>query len=67
MVQHPSFRESINSIFTATNQEKTINIVNVETNQTSRIDSTKIPSAGSTSNGSSRFVRDQQLRFESQA
>lgn len=67
MVQHPSFRESINSIFTATNQEKTINIVNVETNQTSRIDSTKISSAGSTSNGSSRFVRDQQLRFESQA
>ena len=32
-VQHPAFRGTVNTILTATNQEKSINIVNVEANQ----------------------------------
>ena len=33
IVQHPAFRETIDSILTATNQEQSTNIVNAETNQ----------------------------------
>ena len=33
IVQHLAFRETIDSILTATNQEQSTNIVNAETNQ----------------------------------
>ena len=55
-VQHPVFRETINSILMATNQEQTTNIANVETNQINRNNLSNIPSAGATNNSSSKAV-----------
>ena len=67
IVQHPTFRETVNSILKATNQDQTTNIVNADTNQINRSNSTNISSAGSTSNSSSNFVTNHQFRFESPA
>ena len=58
IVQRPVFRETINSILMATNQEQLTNIVNAETSQINRNDSANIASAGSTSNSSSRCNKD---------
>ena len=57
IVQRPVFRETINSILMATNQEQLTNIVNAETSQINRNDSANIASAGSTSNSSSSVIR----------
>ena len=57
IVQRPVFRETINSILMATNQEQLTNIVNAETSQINRNDSANIASAGSTSNSSSSVTR----------
>ena len=57
IVQCPVFRETINSILMATNQEQLTNIVNAETSQINRNDSANIASAGSTSNSSSSVTR----------
>ena len=50
MVQQASFRETINSILAAANQEQSNNIVDVETNQINTNNLINISSAGSTSN-----------------
>ena len=50
IVQHASFRETINSVLTATNEEQSNNIVDVETNQINTNNLINTPSAGSTSN-----------------
>ena len=56
-VQHPAFRGTVNTILTATNQQQSTNIVNVETNQINRNDWTNITSAGSTSNSTSSVTK----------
>ena len=63
IVQHPAFQETINSILTATNQEKTTNTVNVETYQINRNNSTNITSAGSANNSIRNVGTNRQFRF----
>ena len=57
IVQHSAFWETINSILTAANQERSTNTVNAETIQINRTSSTNILSDGSTSNSNSTVTR----------